>query len=122
MEILRAILMGALLWVFIFFEVSILMFGFELEPGFLYYTLHYSLLTLFIILASLIYFRKHGIKTGLGQGFWLGIILILTGLVLDAIITVPVFVKTYDFFFDIYILTGMLEILVISTVIGIIRK
>jgi hypothetical protein len=122
MKLLRAILAGALLWVLIFFEVSILMFGFKLQAGYTYYTIHYVLLALLALIVSLIYFNKRKIATGIGQGFALGIIMIITGIVLDALITVPLFVKDYQYFFDIYLITGFIEVLVISTVIGIIKK
>ena len=98
------------------------MFGFNLEPGLVYYTIHYILAALFIVLASLIYFRERKAKAGLIQGLLLGIILVITGTVLDAIITVPLFTKTYDFFFNIYLLIGLLETVVISTVVGILRE
>ena len=122
MKILRAILLGALLWVLIFFEVSILMFGFNLSEGLIYYIVHYIFLALFTILVSLIYFRSRKLKGGFLHGFLLGLILIFTGIILDVVITVPLWIGNYYFFFyDFYLLIGYLEVLILACVIGIAR-
>jgi hypothetical protein len=123
MKWLRAILCGALLWVLIFFEVSLLMFGFKLKQDLVYYTIHYLLLALLTIIVNLIYFRARKAKGGIGNGFLLGMTMLITGIVLDALITVPLWVKDYNkFFFDLYLITGLIETLVITTVIGIVKK
>ncbi len=88
MKFWRAVLTGALIWVLVFFEVCILMFGFKLNPlSSLYYIIHYLALAIFVLLASLIYFRKA--KAGFLNGLWLWIIFVLVGIVLDSIITIP---------------------------------
>src|SRR3989344_2384779 len=109
MRLKRALLCGALLWVLIFFEVSILMFGFKIVGGGLYYTIHYIMLIILASLSALIYFRGR-VDRGLGQGLLVGLVMVLTGIVLDAIITVPLFTKNYAAFFkDIYLLIGLVE-------------
>jgi len=122
MKLLRAVISGIILWVLIFFEVSILMFGFGLEEGFGYYIVHYILLALFAVLVSLIYFRGKKVKAGWWNGFLLGIVLIITGIILDILITVSLFVNDYNFFDDIYLWYGYAEILVISVIVGILKN
>ncbi len=55
MNIKRAIITGVILWIVIFFEVSVLMFGFGLSTGVTYYVIHYILAAIFLIIASLLY-------------------------------------------------------------------
>jgi len=72
----RAVSCGALLWVLIFFEVSILMFGFKFDSTNSYYYLaHYPLAVILIAIASLIYFRKA--KAGFDKVFLLELLLLL---------------------------------------------
>lgn len=119
MNIKRAILTGILLWVLIFFEVSILMFGLKLQ-GAIYYTIHFVLLLLLVIISALIYFRK--VKGSLTEGLVLGVIYVIVGVILDAIITVPLFIKDYSFFIQWDLLFGLLETVLITTIIGLTRK
>jgi len=122
MRLKRALLCGALLWVLIFFEVSILMFGFKIVGGGLYYTIHYIMLIILASLSALIYFRGR-VDRGLGQGLLVGLVMVLTGIVLDAIITVPLFTKNYAAFFkDIYLLIGMVETVIVAGVVGMFRR
>lgn len=99
------------------------MFGLKLEPGLTYYLIHYALLALFAILVSLIYFRARKAKGGTGNGFLLGMTMLITGIVLDSLITVPLWIKDYDgFFFNFYLILGLIETWVITTVIGMVKK
>ena len=43
-------------------------------------------------------------------------------LILDAVITVPLFVKDYSFFADIGMLIGYLETVVLAAIVGAIKK
>ena len=52
------------------------------------------------------------------NGFCLGLMLILVGVILDMAITVPFFVKDYSFFFHIDIIIGMIIVIVISSLVG----
>ncbi len=119
MNIKRAILTAILLWVLIFFEVSILMFGLKLQ-GTIYYAIHFVLLVLLVSISALIYFRK--VKGNLTEGLVLGVIYVIVGVILDAIVTVPLFIKDYSFFIQWDLLLGLLEIIIISTIIGLTRK
>lgn len=78
------------------------MFGFNIEEKQLIYTIHYIVAIILISLCALLYSKRE--KKGALEGLYLGIIFIITGSILDAIITVPLFVKTYTFFLDPYLL------------------
>jgi hypothetical protein len=122
MKLTRAILCGALLWILIFFEVSILMFGFGLNTGLTYYIIHYLIVIPLVLIVGLVYFSGKRIKKGAGEGLLAGIVFAVTGVVLDAIITVPLFVKTYSFFADVYLWLGIIEGIIIITIVGAVKK
>lgn len=121
MNFKRALLSGALLWVLIFFEVSILMFGFKLT-GNSYYITHYILLIFLTTIATLVYFRGKKAKAGLKEGALLGLTFVIVGIILDAVITIPLFIKDYSFFLDIKLILSYLEGIIITSIIGYIRK
>lgn len=118
----RAVLAGALVWVLVFFEASILMFGFKLNPpDSLYYIIHYTAFIIFVLLSSLIYFRKA--KAGLIPGFWLWVIFILVGIALDSIITIPLFMNfDYSFLIKGEMLVGFVVSLIICMIVGVLKK
>ncbi len=121
MNLKRAILTGALLWVLIFFEISILMFGLGLE-GITINIVNYIVLIALASISAIIYFKGKNIKAGLKEGFILGVFYVIVGVILDAIITVPLFVKDYSFFIDIFLIIGLIETIVITSIIGLIKK
>ena len=121
MNIKRAIFSGALLWVLIFFEVSILMFGFGLEAGRNYYIIHYILLAVLSLISAVVYFGGKKVKKGFGEGFLVGIVFVIAGLVLDAVITVPLFIKDYSIFADPYLWAGIIEALVVVVIVGVVK-
>ena len=116
MKLLRAILIGALLWVLIFVEWSILIFAPVLKDlGNWQFLIHYIVLIPIVIFGASYYYKSKD-KV---NGFLLGTVMLVTGLVLDAIITVPLFVGpqgvTYsEFFFSLLMLIGYAEFLLIS--------
>ncbi len=120
MNLKRGIIISIIFWILIFFEVSILMFGFDIQPGLIYYIIHYIMITLFLIISAIFYFKK--VKSNLKEGFLLGIILIVTGTILDAIITIPLSIKSYSFFLDLYLLIGYLWAIILSSIIGYLYK
>jgi hypothetical protein len=121
MKITRAVLLGALLWVLVFFEVSILMFGFGLTSGTIsYFLIHYVFLGIFSIIVGLIYFRKA--KSGALEGLKAWAVMLVTGIILDAAITVPLFVKTYSFFINPSMLGGYLETAILIVLVGILKN
>lgn len=113
MKFWRAVLTGVLLWVLIFLEVSVLMFGFKLEGG-VYYLIHYIMIGLFVLLCSAIYFR--GALGGVKKGLLLGVIWIVVGSILDLAITVPL-MKSFSVF-NVYLIVGWLEALVLCMLFG----
>lgn len=53
MNIKRAVLIGSLFWVLIFFEVSILMFGLKIQIlSMTYYLIHGAVVIIFVLTAS----------------------------------------------------------------------
>ncbi len=128
MKVLRALGFGALLWVLLFFEVSILMFGLKLEQGSaIFLIVHYVAVTLFLVLASLLYFRGKGVKNGFLQGIGAGFLFLIAGLVLDSIITIPLFIIPQgggyiEFFLTGWMLIGYLETLLVPGIIGFVKS
>jgi hypothetical protein len=115
----RGLSFGALLWVFIFFEVSFLMFGLKLLPGVAYYLIHYALLTALVVLCSWLYFRDSKARVGLNAGGFLGVVFVLMSVVLDAVITIPLFEGfNYMFFFRNNILFSYLLTIIACAVVG----
>jgi len=121
MDIKRAIIAGVILWAAIFFEVSILMFGFGLTTGNLYYSLHYILAGILAGAAGMFYFTGK-VKPGISEGAKAGIVVLAAGIALDAIITVPLFVKDYAFFLDFSMLLGYIETLAIVAAVGFVKE
>ena len=121
MDLKRAIWTGVLLWVLIFFEVSVLMFGIGLE-GVGYAIAHHIILLGLVTVAAIIYFGPKKIRADLGEGLLLGVIYIIVGVILDLVITVPLFVKDYSVFFNTALMIGLVETIVVAGLIGAIRK
>lgn len=119
MNLWKAVWCGALLWVLVFFEVSILMFGFGMEGNSIYYV-HYVVGIILALLAAMIYFKHQ--NSDYLQGFYLGLVFVIVGLVLDAVITVPLFVKDYSFFLNGWMWISILEGLIVTTLYGGLRK
>jgi hypothetical protein len=117
MKLKRAIAFGALLWVLIFFEVCALMFGLKLDTGLLYYAIHYSMLLVLTAICALSYFKKDKQAT-LKEGFRVGLVFLVTGLILDCAITIPLFVKTFRFFIDPFLIIAYIEGLAVCTMVG----
>lgn len=127
MNIKRGITAGIILWVLIFFEVSILMFGFKLTAGITYYTIHYIVLAVLTYIAVLFYFRGKKIKRNAREGLKLGIVMLITGIILDAIITLPLWIipqggSYSSFFSDLYLIAGFAEIVIIAIILGSVKK
>jgi len=116
MKWLRAILTGALLWILIFIEISVVQIGLNIT-GLTGQIIHYILLIPLTILAAFIYYKS---KDKI-NGFLLGIVMMVVGLVLDLIITAPLFTG-YGFFADIYLWIGMIEAVVIIGIYDLARK
>jgi RsiW-degrading membrane proteinase PrsW (M82 family) len=120
MKIFRAILSGLMIWALIFIEWSIIIFAPVLKDlGNWQYLIHYILLIPIVIIGASYYYKGRD-KT---NGFSLGLVMLVTGLVLDAIITVPFFtapqgVSYIEFFLAPLMLIGIVEYIVISGLYG----
>lgn len=128
MKLLKAIGLGIVGWVLIFFEVSILMFGFKLTSGMSYYIIHYLFLAIISIILTLVYFSgKKKARGGFFRGILVGIILVVVGLILDAVITIPLWIipqggSYQSFFLNYYMLIGYLIIVILAGIVGAIKK
>ena len=125
MNTTRAILYGALMWVLIFFEVSILVFGFKMSAADLSYkVIHSLLLAIIVLVVSAFYFSKRGTKGGIMEGLKVGLMFLITGIVLDSLITIPLF-KAFDyagFLLDPMMLIGFVESVAVVMVVGAVKK
>lgn len=122
MNIIRAIWTGAIVWALIFFEVSILMFGFKLQPSVLYYVIHYILIAVFAFIFAYIYFNAKKVKANILQGLLLGLTWMVVGIILDTLITVLLFTKTFAFFLDPMLWLGYLIVIAIATIKGVLMQ
>jgi len=120
MKTWRAIIISIVLWVLIFLEVSILMFGFGLSPGPLYYLFQYTFIAVLSFICALVYFKK--VKPGLVEGVLLGLVMLVTGIILDAAITVPLFVQNWYYFYDIRLILGYIEGFLAIVFIGVLKE
>ncbi|MBU0957783.1 MAG: hypothetical protein KKF56_03145, partial [Nanoarchaeota archaeon] len=121
----RGVLAGILLWVLIFVEVSIVLFVFKLGAGSLWYLIvHYALLAIIIGVAANFYFNKRSVKPNAKTGLLLGLVMVVVAVVLDILITVPAFIGgDYSLFFnDPSMLAGLVEVVIISMLMGVVRK
>lgn len=115
----RAFIGAIVLWALIFFEVSILMYGLNLSPPSIeYYVIHFIALAIFIILITVSYFHSKRIKLGFKEGLEVGLVFVITGIILDSLITVPLFVKNYGFLLRGDILAGIVETVAIAGIVG----
>lgn len=116
MKKIVAILIGIALWVLIFFEVCILMFGLKISKGAEYYTILFIVMAIFLIAASWTYFTFQ--EPSLKEGIKAGIVFIITGIILDLILTIPLYTKNYSFLISNWKLATYLLILVIPSIVG----
>ena len=112
----RAVLAGVVAWALVFAVWSIMMFVPGLQDVvFLQWVIHYILL-FFIVQTSVSLYQKG--KKGKVDGWSLGLVMLLTGIVLDAIITMPLFVAPQgmayaDFFLNPFMLLGYIVFVVL---------
>jgi len=119
-EMKRAVLYGALLWVLIFFEVSILMFGIGLKND-PYYVIHYMFAVLLVAIVTALYFKKR--KANFEKGVLAGVVFAITGILLDLVITVPLFVRDYSLMFlDFMLWAGIVLGIITAGIVGAIKE
>jgi hypothetical protein len=121
MRVGLAFLTGILLWILIFVEISVSdgVLGLSYE---IVYVVHYFALILFVMLCSFIYFRKS--RGDAGEGLLLGVIYLITGIILDSIITVPFFTEQsyIAYFSNPLLLIGFLELLILTVIFGLLFR
>ena len=114
----RALVTGVMLWMIIFVTVSVLMFlPFLLDKTLIQFAIFWVLLIPAVLLLNKWYFRAD--PPSLKKGLMLGVILLAVLIALDAVITVPLFVKSYSVFFgDWMMCVEYAEILLLSIYAG----
>lgn len=119
----RGLVTSVALWIVIFIEASILIFVFKLgRETALYAVIHYILLIIFVILAGIYYYKPRKVKPDLSEGWFLGLLFLITVIILDAIITIPFFIGgDYSFLIRPDIVIGYFIILFASGLFGMIK-
>lgn len=123
MNLKRALGYSALLWIFIFVEVSVLMFGLQM-PNPDSSLVHFILLGIITLAVSYLYFSTKTVKASVQQGILFGLAAIIFSAIIDAIITVPLFMQ-WDYaalFLNGWLWVGYIEIIVITTFVGAFKK
>lgn len=112
----RAISIGALLWLIIFIEWSIIVMTPVLKDlKFWQYVIHFFILIPIVCFGASYYYKNKNNT----NGFLLGLVMMLTAAILDAVITVPLLVipqggSYIDFFFSVHGVFFSLEFIAIS--------
>lgn len=118
MNIKRALLFGVLFWVFVFVIISIIMFiptlsGRQLTQSIIFWVVNIPL----VLLLAKWYFKK--VSPTIKNGVTLGVITLLVATILDLIITVPLFVKSYSAFYSNWTLyIGYAEVIILCALAG----
>lgn len=117
----KATLGGILLWVLIFVVWSIIIFLPPFKNGanlMWQFIIHYVMLVLFVWIVATMYLKK--VKASAKEGLLYGIYLLVVGSILDAIITVPLFIDGdyLGYFGNWQMWIGYIEVLVFSTIFG----
>lgn len=114
----RAILFGVMLWAFIFVIFSVVMFmpWFSTRP----LAQHATLWILFIpLVLALVKWYSFGKKITAVEGLKLGLVFLVVGTILDMIITIPLFVKSFGkYYSDWKIYVGYAEVLALCAYAG----
>lgn len=104
-------------WVLIFVAISVIMF----TPALIGNSVAQNALEL-LILPVIAYFSAYMAlkdeKPRASDGFALGIYFVIIGTVLDLLITVPLFTKSYDFFMSWMLWAGYAEGIIFCTIAG----
>jgi len=111
----RALAVGILIWVLIFVEWSILIFLPVVKDSLtMQYIIHYIVLIVWALIGAHLYYKS---KDKI-NGFVLGFVFLIIGIILDAIITMPLFIipqgRGYaDFFLDFMMWIGYIELIIV---------
>lgn len=119
MNFKRALTMGILIWVFAFVIISIVMFLPWFKDGNFRVMVTWWVIQIpLVLLLAKWYFKQR--RPNLKEGFLTGVIALLTGVILDSIITIPLFIGAdYAKFFGNWTLyIGYVEFLLLTTLAG----
>lgn len=123
MRLLRAILLGVVLWLGIFFEASLLMTILNSNNSQIYYCLHFLFASLFVIVLSLFYFYPRKVGKGFLNGILVGLVFFVISVILDSIVTIPLFLNMdYGFLIRTDILLMELWGIILCGIVGLIKK
>lgn len=118
MKLQRSIMFGAALWIAAFVVISIVMFVPWFKESTLRVMAIWWILEIPVVLLLAKWYFKADPPT-VKKGVLLGIVGFVVSMVLDAIITVPLFVKSYAAFYGSWQLwVGLVEILVLCVLAG----
>ena len=114
----RALIFSLLLWVIIFVVISILIFLPVLKDNEMaMQVVYWVLLVPIVLLLAKWYFKGDAPTTK--KGLFLGVFALLVGTVLDLIITVPLFIKSYsEFYLDWKMWVGFAMVIILTTFAG----
>ena len=114
MKIIRAILSGTIIWVFIFISFTIMSFipvikNSELQQNLILYVI----LIPIVIFGSKFYYKKEQNT----NGFIIGFIMAVTGLLLDTLITVPYVIIPHNGTYTSFFINPLLWITIIEFIL-----
>lgn len=120
MNIFRAFVFGLSLWTLLFAEIVIFNFGFKTVPVYVYYIIHFILLSLFTLLTSLSHFWKTDLKSSF-HGLFVGLIFIIVIILFDTLLSIPLITKDFNFLIRIDRIITYIVIILLTYIVGIIK-
>jgi len=119
MNLKRGLIFGLLLWMIVFIIISILiMLPWVKDSSVRINVLWYIFEIPVILLLAKLYFKQK--KPTLKEGFMLGVLALVIGIILDVIITVPLFIggDYAKFYGDWMLYIGFAELIILTTISG----
>ncbi|MBI5222403.1 MAG: hypothetical protein HY980_02815 [Candidatus Magasanikbacteria bacterium] len=118
MKLPRAVIFGATLWIAAFVVISIVMFTPWFKENMLRVMVVWWILEIPVVFLLAKWYFKADPPT-IKKGLLLGLIGLVVSMALDAVITVPLFVKSYAAFYgDWKVWFGLIEVLILCVLAG----
>lgn len=118
MNLKRAVGFGVLMWIFVFVLWSIILFIPLFRDSKMLQFLVYWVLLIPVVLSTAKWYFKSDPPT-IKKGIVIGIVALVVGAILDAIITVPLFIGSYsEFFLNKLMYIGYLELVILTAYAG----
>jgi len=116
MKIIRAIVSGIIIWVLIFAVFTVMSFIPVIKDSELQQNMLLWIILIPITLLGVKFYYKKGFKT---NGLLIGVIIVVTSLILDALITLPYVIipnngNYYDFYTSPFLLITVIEIIIVT--------